>query len=380
MTQSKVRSNSFLTVLGLSLLLIGACENPTSLSSQKNANHLRDDIKKENLVKMIDPLIGRHEQDSCTPVLTENEFGKSDCEEGLVCAPDVYEKDKGHCRVPCGVWTEDTLTKDKDACPAGRSCQILTSLQLHEQGAFCLPKQRERDAQCLAVFDSEACSNSRSCLPSSLGKNAGVISAKSFVCRNTCPYGEKDAHLACAAGESCMPSPAGKTGICGQEITWASSKDFTPQFAGKTCNEISGHQFCNTSLLAGLKNAAEPTCFLTSAKKSRGICFALCSLPALDMDGDGQIGLKEAKKTLACPAHYTCSVELGRELGLVRMIPDIKNHQKTKPCDLVLCPSGQPCPSQCGPGEAECLTIETATGVKDGVCGAPFGSCEPNES
>lgn len=376
MTQTKFRCYTWLTVLGLHLLFMNACTSPVSSSLPKNTE-AKNSINTDSLKSTAS---GKHEQESCLPMIASGEFSRSDCEEGLICTPDIYDKDKGSCRVACALLTEeDNIAKDPQACPAGRSCQILTSLQLRIQGAFCLPKQRERDGLCQAALDSESCTNNRSCLPTSLSKSADGVSAKSFVCRNTCPYGKAEAAKACLQDENCLLAPDNNTGICAQEITWANSKDFTPKFTGQTCNEISGHKFCNQSMLLGLEKAADVNCFTPQASKDTGICLALCSVPALDMDGDGQISTAEYKKILTCPANYTCSGELARKLGLARMMPDIVKRQKTKSCDLTICPATKPCPSLCGPGDAECMPMKGAS-EQVGACGAPYGSCEANES
>ncbi len=377
MTQTQFRWYPLLTVSGLFLLFMCACTSPASSSLPKNTE-AKNSINTDSLKSTAS---GKHEQESCMPTITNGDFSKSDCEEGLVCTPDIYEKNQGSCRVPCAVLTEkNNVAKDSRACPAGRSCQIVTTLQLDIQGAFCLPKQRERDGLCQAVLDSESCASNRSCLPTSLSHSDDGISAKSFVCRNTCPFGKAEAGLACLPDETCMLASDNKTGICSLEITWASSKDFTPKFTGKNCNEISGHKFCNQSLLLGLDKPADVTCFTPQPSKNTGICLALCSVPALDMDGDGKISPEEDKKTLNCPVNYTCSGELARELGLSRMLPDMAKRKKSKSCDLTLCSAGKPCPDLCGPGDAECMPVQSSSNEKIGACGAPFGSCEPKQS
>jgi hypothetical protein len=382
MTRSQLRWYPLLIIWGLSLTFIGACTDAESSSSPQKISATTENEHVMGADLLRSAVTGKHEQESCTPSMTNGEFSRSDCEEGLICTPDVHERGKGFCRVPCGFKTEESsIAKDQKACPAGRSCQIITSLQLHKQGAFCLPKQRERDGLCQAMLDAEACTNNRSCLPNYISKNPADISPMSFVCRNTCPFGKPEAAAACLQNETCVPAKDRKTGICVQEITWASRKDFTPKFTGQTCNETNGHRFCNNSILLGLDKPADVTCFNPEPTKSSiGLCIALCSVPALDMDGDGKISPAEDKITLTCPVHYNCSGELARELGLFKTLPDRAKRQRKKSCDLTICPAGKPCPSLCGPGDSECIPLNSADVGQMGVCGAPFGSCEPNES
>ncbi|MDA0712618.1 MAG: hypothetical protein O2897_01350, partial [bacterium] len=92
---------------------------------------------------------------------------------------------------------------------------------------------------------------------------------------------------------------------------------------------------------------------------------------------DGKISQSETGSKLSCPVDYQCSTDLGRKFGLNQYINDTKNPAKHKECDLSLCESKTPCPSQCGPGNAECLAVADTNGTESGVCGAPLGSCQP---
>jgi hypothetical protein len=147
-------------------------------------------------------------------------------------------------------------------------------------------------------------------------------------------------------------------------------------FAGTSCNEVKGHAFCDSSLYSGVENPGEAYCIQLSETTGSGFCFAFCSVPALDMDGDGKLGPKEAGQKLGCPANYTCNTNLGRNVGLIAPLPDPKAANGKKGCDPAKCEAGKPCPGECGIGDAECLTYPGKNGTTVSFCGAPFGNCE----
>ena len=244
--------------------------------------------------------------------------------------------------VPCSTTSE---------CKDGLTCQNLTTLTFEEVGRYCLSKQTKRDGLCQAVTDDQACSDNRICAISSLLEDEnGKPVARSFVCRDACPYGTPDANDSCETGELCTPYAYSNTtqtkdgkpvtctevkcqgdnddcecdmangfkceplipdviafcerkaGICGKPVRLVTYDDFTDQgFTGELCDEVTGHAFCDTSLLEGVSNPAQTLCIPISEKNSLGICLALCSGPDFN---------------LACPENYECSTQLARKLGL----------------------------------------------------------------
>jgi len=165
--------------------------------------------------------------------------------------------------------------------------------------------------------------------------------------------------------------------MCIEEVKWVSIQDFAGAgFSGETCNEKSDHRFCNTTLLEGVENAAQTMCMPVSKTSDEGVCIAVCSMPSLDLDGDGVISEQEKGKTFNCPANYECKHELAKELGLIRPVKDIANPAVPRRCDPAQCESGKACPAQCGAGDAECLTVQTKKGTMS-YCAASMGTCEP---
>jgi len=117
-------------------------------------------------------------------------------------------------------------------------------------------------------------------------------------------------------------------------------------------------------------------CVNLSEKSGDGFCYAFCSAPAIDLDGDGQLKGRELGQKFVCPANYTCNRDLGRLLGMVASVGDKSTPNGKKACDPAKCEVGKPCLSECGIGEAECLSYPTKAGGTTSFCGAPFGNCE----
>ncbi len=337
-------------------------------------------------------VVGKHEQDACHPVLSSGAYGQGNCEDGLVCLPDIYDaaQAKGVCRVECMKVVEkadgsgNTIEKAPENCPTGRSCQIVVGTNLgvlgHEPdvlGAFCLASQRERDGLCVALSDDNACTNGRRCAPSDMSLNdQQQVVAKSYVCRDTCHYDAADVTKGCKSGEICFEQNGG---ICATAVTWASITDF----AGgghfprqKLCNEQADHRFCDGRPFAGLgDDAGHAECVEITHATGVGLCFAVCSSPSIDRNGDGKIDEHEKGQQNKCPANFTCSGDLGREIGIVVAVGDATTGER-RSCDPTKCQAHQPCPAECGLGDAECLSFER-DGHTVNFCGAPAGSCEP---
>lgn len=361
------------TYLALMILLINAaCNNNENKNvASKQANNVIKEVSKEDstTIEAVDKeVFSKQEKEECKVSIESGKLTQSDCDTDLVCVPDIYENFNGHCRVACA----------SEECPKGRSCQMLTTKNFTTIGAFCLPVQNKRDGQCHAPLDNNSCAKERTCLPINVSKNKkNQLVADRFLCRNTCPYGEINANDSCPLNENCLPSSIAKTGICGKAVRWATQNDIGRSFTGEVCNETEGHKFCNTELLKGLQNPAFTTCAASAKSKGNGFCLALCSTPDLDRNQDGKISQSETGSKLSCPVDYKCSTDLGRKFGLYQHISDAQNPAKHKECNLSLCDAKTPCPSQCGPGNAECLTTDDKNNLEIGVCGAPLGSCEP---
>ena len=350
-----------LVFVGL-LCLLGACPKPPSSSSSSSQLQTKD------LAKVDAASAGMHEQETCNPVFDKKVgYTQSNCQEDLVCLPDIYEPAKGTCRASCA---------SEDDCAEGRFCQQVTSLGFQKVGRFCLPQQEERDGLCQALHDPNACAQNRSCLIGDVTSDGQSVEASHFLCRNTCPYGVAGAEKACAQGEQCIASdlevtPNGPVGLCIRPISWATQSDLT----GEMCNKTTDHRFCDQSLLKGLENPAQLSC--VSLQDNEGICLAQCSAPALDLNGDGLLAKEEMGKRLSCPADYECNLDLSRKIGLLRMIKNKQNPTQTKVCDATKCEPNKPCPNECGPGDGECLSLPTQSGQIVNLCGAPMGTCQP---
>lgn len=376
--------------------------------------------------------VSKGEQESCVPKKEKSGYVQSDCSEGLVCAPNSEDQTEGSCRVSCGAIAADgKISKASEGCPTNRTCQTATSLSFDALGVYCLPQQTKRDAPCSAVTDKLACASDRMCAVSEVSKDdAGKPLATSLLCRDVCPFGSPKADESCSRGEKCIAYPYESTsqtsaegepvvcteskctgdfaececdrangfqctalipgviafcdrsaGICATQVPFVSASDFgAGGFSGETCNEVKGHAFCDNSLFQGVEKAGQSICYQFSEKTGDGICFAFCSVPALDIDGDGKLKGREQGQKYACPANYTCSTDLGRALGLVTPIPDAKAAGGRKSCDPSKCQAGKACLSECGVGDAECLTFEGKDGTSLNFCGAPLGSCELSAS
>jgi hypothetical protein len=167
-------------------------------------------------------------------------------------------------------------------------------------------------------------------------------------------------------------------GICSVPVGFAAATDFAEgRYSGPKCNEIKGHSFCDNTLFDGVEKSGEALCISLSEKTGDGFCYAFCSAPAVDSDGDGQLKGREMGQKLGCPANYKCNTDLGRMFGMVVSVGDKTSTNGKKACDPVKCQAGKPCPSECGLGDAECLTYPTKGGGQVSYCGAPFGNCEP---
>lgn len=159
-------------------------------------------------------------------------------------------------------------------------------------------------------------------------------------------------------------------GVCGEPVPLAKLSDFRGNsYLGNTCNELNDSRICDRSF-ADQSFDAEFQCRVLS-KSGEGVCVAFCSAPALDRDGDGTIGNHEKGGRSQCPNGFSCRTDVARKLQLYSTI---ENSGSDKLCDPKKCTKNVPCPMECGPGDAECLTIGSGQ-YQRSLCGAPYGTC-----
>jgi hypothetical protein len=419
-----------LITIGLIASLAVGCQNQGSSDlGKKKPIHAPKAVKPAPapVAPEIKPPAGKAEAESCAPLKDGKEYKQSDCDNGLVCAPNVSDLAKGTCRVSCGELSKGKSKKVEGKCASDRTCQLATSLSIEEIGAFCLPVQTKRDGACSAMGDDQACSNNRLCAVSELKKNTkDQPVATSFICRDACAFATPKANDACSSGEKCAAYPYQSTpqhtgegepvmctetkctgdfaececdrangfqctamipgvvafcdrpaGICTTPVGFTAASDFSDGgFTGEKCNEVKGHAFCNSSLFDGVAKGGEAICVSISEKTGDGFCYAFCSAPAVDLDGDGKLKGRELGQKFNCPANYKCNTELGRMLGMVASVGDKSGPDGKKSCDPTKCEAGKACPGECGLGDAECLSFPTKSGESVNFCGAPFGNCE----
>lgn len=356
------------------------------------------------------------EGEECAAI--RGELKRSDCQRGQICVPRSYDSDRGHCLISCGIVEDNDLKKDHGLCLPGKRCMLLRDESSDPLGMFCLEQQQDIDMPCLAPLDHDACADGMACLSTKTttdkegervyGRNRCKRECSiEAPCSNdkTCLYPDharierqrsldgdsfitcdlklcQDGDEACPCrkdlGFSCRKITDGiglgvcarDLGICGDEIPLASVDDFLgSSFIGEPCNEINESRICQ-DFSHDPKSEVSSICRISNSDQD-GICIAPCSLPALDKDNDGKIGDEELGKRYACPEGYSCRDDVSRRLGIILFI---KDHDKYRPCDPDRCRENQPCPEQCGPGDAECIPT-TEDGGRVHACGAPVGTC-----
>ena len=75
-----------------------------------------------------------------------------------------------------------------------------------------------------------------------------------------------------------------------------------------------------------------------------------------------------------CPEGYACTATLARLKNNLLPIEDHSSPYGVKLCDPKQCEKNEPCKSECGPGDTECVTGLIPEG---GICAGPYRSCEP---
>lgn len=357
------------------------------------------------------------------------------CARDLLCVPYPFAPDLGTCARECGVYDDAGVLVGEDAgpCVAPRTCQsVVDNRTFEDVGAVCLSPQPTRDAVCLAPGDDGACSGGMSCLVAALPDPDLGIDAAELRCKLGCDKEAPEGEAGCPSGELCFSSrivqdfeldgagnpkscslsaceaagpscqcslaagfecarleggPAGDFGTCvllpGQCGTPSRStvaadleEGFLPLEV--ICNDVTQHRFCDQRGYPEIDGVGTNLCLLQGQLGDgyTGLCFAFCSAPDADLNGDGSLGVDEQGFELGCREGERCYTDVARALYLANGPTDPSGPYGLRECDPVACPPGQPCPSTCGPGDTECVTIDDVGGPVS-VCLAFFGSCEP---
>lgn len=337
---------------------------------------------------------------------------RAECAEGSLCVAHPLKFGKGECMVECGQNVSGKLTKDQSKCQNGLTCMAYNNGGVATVGMFCLKKSMGENLPCSGPNDPDACTDGLRCLPTVRVNLGALVLVGRTECKRECsidsdcpqnqgcllpafarterqpggPYGQSCSVRLCEKGEldcDCNKSAGFECkrlieksdfglcerviGVCGEKIPLASRADFRGRdFFGATCNEIEDNRFCENI------GVSRPTCKILGKKSYEGACVLTCREPALDMDGDGVIGENENGSSSPCPANYSCQTHMARRFPFYKYIMRAKAQVK---CNPNACEAGKPCPTECGPGDAECIQ---KPGTSDGICGAPIGLCEHN--
>lgn len=361
------------------------------------------------------------ESSVCIP--TGKTLSQADCQAGYLCVPNAFDKKTGTCLLECGEKIADELIKRPDACPSDRRCMLLKSADLAPVGMFCLPVQKDKNMSCAAPLDEEACADGLSCLPTVIYQEEGKTIFSRYLCKRECSkekpcpgegeeclfpkYARKvkqlikpnakalvtcdvakcqDQDPSCSCDKSldynCQSIIPGLStgicvrtlGICGQPVALTSLKDFRGKsYLGETCNELTDDRICKQLAPKDSSLSIRTACSSISTTHE-GVCLATCSWPSLDLDNDGVIGEHDRGWQRSCPEGYACLTDITRKLA---MHVFIENKGAKKPCDHSKCVENQPCPAECGPGDAECLRVGQGINQRF-FCGAPVGTCLAN--
>jgi hypothetical protein len=349
----------------------------------------------------------------CKPA--QGKLARGSCEESFLCVPNALSPTQGTCLTECGQKQGNTLVKRQDACSSGDKCMLLRGGDMTPVGMFCLPQQKYLNLACEAPFDDNACANGATCLPTQSFNDQGRTFFTRYQCKQECSKEQpcmgaheeclipsyarhmgqkgqdgklircdvkkchdKDPTCSCDASLDyyCEPEMPGLNsgicqrplGICGEPVSLAHIKDFHKNtYLAETCNELTDNRICKNPDPEVL---AKPMCRLVSRTKE-GICIAPCSSPSIDRNLDGVITNGEKSVSLRCPAGYSCRTDIARKLSLFVWVE--KNGAK-KICNPNNCPRELPCPTECGPGMAECLSVGKGA-EQQFFCGAPIGTC-----
>lgn len=142
------------------------------------------------------------------------------------------------------------------------------------------------------------------------------------------------------------------------------------------CNEVDGHAACDQAPV-GEEGAA--ICITgISDNPNEGVCFPLCSSPTADFNDDGTIAADEQGETFGCAEDWTCALDTGLALGIGATIADSTVPGGAKLCTPSACTEGEPCPSECGDGDYQCVTFGSGA-TAESLCFAPYGACVPED-
>lgn len=401
-------------MLVVSQLIIIGCFTPLSPNQGEEAKEFQAPSAGDNRLRRTD-MMSDVRGESCKPSMEA--LSRDGCLPGYICVASAHNENIGTCLQDCGKKEGDRLVKRPEACTPNDRCMLLRKGDLTAIGMFCLKPQKYRDLPCESPFDAEACADGLSCLPTARAiDQTGITIFSNHRCKQECSadrlcqnakeqclkpsYARKDRQydaLGKAVGH-CKPSQCNShgpacpcdgargficenlipgvdagvcmrfLGVCGEPIALASIKDFKGHnYLGETCNESFDHRICQN--LVGARSICQPL-----SESGEGICLARCSLPALDQDGDSHLSEEESGASLACPDGYTCGADIAKRLNMYSFI---EKEGLKKSCNPIKCQKNLPCPTECGPGDAQCLAIGHGEQLQH-VCGAPHGTCIAN--
>ena len=147
----------------------------------------------------------------------------------------------------------------------------------------------------------------------------------------------------------------------------------------QTCNQVDATRLCDADAFYGdIDNPGTSEC-LTGRffqNPNDGVCIAWCASPSVDRNDNGVIEADELGEQHSCPAGYQCTADFGRTFKVADAVIDPAGPFGIKSCDVTACTAGEPCTSECGPGDTECLTFEGFPGRPPfALCVAPFSTC-----
>ncbi|HEY4219894.1 MAG TPA: hypothetical protein VGO62_01100 [Myxococcota bacterium] len=120
------------------------------------------------------------------------------------------------------------------------------------------------------------------------------------------------------------------------------------------CNAVDDSRYCDQSSYVGATGTVGLSqCVGISAVNNDGICFPICSFPAVDTNGNGAIDIDEAGSAFSCGTNFHCDTALAANVGLFSTAANVTCTDDT----------------QCTVGDEVCQA---------GQCVGFFGSCEPN--
>lgn len=410
----KVYRNFVAGLLFLGMFSLVGCERVNGISTTSETlpqkSDITDDDKKNHLS------LSDHNK-PCTP--GRKKIEQSSCKLGYFCVPNATDPKVGACLKDCGGVQNEMLIKRDNMCPAPLKCMLIKNSHSLPVGMFCHEQQIYPDMPCEAAHDDNACSLGLTCLPTLLVEGAqGATIARRLRCKQECTidnpcsgnetclvpsYSRKERQVpkdgdkkivscsvrGCAAddpscacdkarGFFCQPfmehidfgSCMRTKGICGKPVPLGNSADFRGKtYLGTTCNELNDNRICAS--FPHQKSSILPFCKRVG-RSSEGICVARCTSSIFTTQSDGMIAPNETRKQMPCPENFSCRSEVSRKIGLFDFV---MNQTEKKACKPENCQESQPCPSECGGGDIECVAVKNEF-EQGHFCGAPVGTCE----